>query len=220
MALAADRGRGSKPEPGRPPSFTRTKGTGRHSRRDEILQAATELFAKTGSKGSIATIAERIGVSPAAVIHHFKTKTALLIEVIAQTDLRDEQAMGLHEAASAVERLRKYTNWPKLLEEDTGLAQLQRLSTVMVTESLDPDHPSHEHMLARHREFRHLLATSILAGQEDGTIKPDLNPYVLATEIIAFMQGSQIQWFLDPEDTPFRQVFEAYFERLLGQIET
>src|SRR5579883_3582480 len=59
------------------------------SRRDAILQAAMDLFAKGGSRGTcIAAIAERIGVSPAAVIHHFKTKDALLAEVVAEIDNR------------------------------------------------------------------------------------------------------------------------------------
>ena len=63
-------------------------GGGRHGV-TQILQAAIDLFAKGGSRGTcIAAIADRIGVTPAAVIHHFKTKDGLLREVVGEIERR------------------------------------------------------------------------------------------------------------------------------------
>src|SRR3974390_3419466 len=48
---------------------------GRPSRRDELLTAALELFATGGTRGtSLEAIAKQIGVTRAAITHHFKTK--------------------------------------------------------------------------------------------------------------------------------------------------
>ena len=90
---------------------------GRPSRREAILQAAIDLFAKGGSRGTcIAAIAERIGVTPAAVIHHFKTKEALLREVVAEIDNR-RPGLECNQVAGP-DRLRGLGEWGRLLEED------------------------------------------------------------------------------------------------------
>jgi len=48
-----------------------------------ILQAAFEVFSNLGFRGgSLAKIAELVGISEAGILHHFKSKDALLIAVL------------------------------------------------------------------------------------------------------------------------------------------
>jgi AcrR family transcriptional regulator len=175
-----------------------------------------DLFAKEGSRGTpLAAIAERIGVTPPAISHHFGSKQALVAEVVEEADALIQSRMQLAAEASGLERILANRRWAELLLEDDGLATLQRLITVMVAEALDPDFPAHEHFVARRREFGRLLVRVITAGQRDGSIDGGRDPKLLAIQIMAFMQGAYIQWFLDPAGVPLKRVFEDYF----GQLE-
>jgi AcrR family transcriptional regulator len=65
----------------------RGRGAPRRSVRADLLQAAVELFAREGSRGTpLAAVAERIGVTTPAITHHFGSKARLLMEVVEYTD--------------------------------------------------------------------------------------------------------------------------------------
>jgi len=190
---------------------------GRPSRREAILQAAIDLFAKGGSRGTcIAAIAERIGVTPAAVIHHFKTKEALLREVVAEIDNR-RPGLECNQVAGP-DRLRGLGEWGRLLEEDDELANLARLAAVITAEALDPDHQSHEYFIARQRDI-HATATEIIrAGIAEGWIRDDIDPAILAVTVVGVLHGTQVQWFLDPDRVPIRTALETAFDLLASAL--
>ena len=53
-------------------------------KRTEILKAAIEIFGAKGSaNGTLADIAEQVGMTHAGVLHHFGSKQKLLLEVLA-----------------------------------------------------------------------------------------------------------------------------------------
>jgi AcrR family transcriptional regulator len=196
-----------------------TRRRGRPSRRDDILQAAIDLFAKGGSRGTcIAAIAQRIGVTPPAVIHHFKTKEALLGEVVAVIDERrvdlDFRGQNVH----GPERLTRTRLLGERLESSPELANLQRLATVMVAEALDRDHPSHDYFVGRHREFRAIMAENVRIGMIEGWVRDDVDPELVSTMIIGALQGIQLQWFLDPDRIPIRAVLDSFFGLLVDAL--
>ena len=52
-------------------------------KRDKILQAALELFAEQGFRGtSTAQIAKHAGVATGTLFHHFESKEALYLELL------------------------------------------------------------------------------------------------------------------------------------------
>ena len=54
-------------------------------RREEILDQATQLFAERGYEGtSMADFAERVALRKASLFHHFASKEALYVEVLAR----------------------------------------------------------------------------------------------------------------------------------------
>ena len=56
-------------------------------RREQIIGAATAVFAEYGyAGGSVRTIADRIGVSPASLLQHFGSKEGLLMAVLENWD--------------------------------------------------------------------------------------------------------------------------------------
>jgi AcrR family transcriptional regulator len=205
----------SRPLSGHPGESRRR---GRPSRRDEILQAAVELFAKGGSRDtSIAAIAERIGVTPAAVMHHFKSKNDLMREVVAEID-SERPDFDEPEPRSAIDSFAWLGAWGHVLETDERQANLRRLAAVMVAEALDADHPSHDYFVSRHRNFRESVAKVIQAGIEEGDFRPDVDVEVVATMVVGLAQGIQLQWFLDPKNVPVGEVFEKAWELLTAVL--
>jgi AcrR family transcriptional regulator len=192
---------------------------GRPSRRDAILQAAIELFAKGGSRGTcIAAIADRIGVTPPAVIHHFKTKDALLDEVMAVIDTRRAD-LGFHDDnVEGPERLMGYRLLGERLESNPEVANLQRLATVLLVEALDGDHPRHDYFVGRHRELRALVAETIRIGAMERWVRDDVDPQLVATMLIGALHGIQVQWFLDPGRVPVQAVLDAFFELVVDAL--
>lgn len=192
---------------------------GRRSQRTDIITAAVELFAKGGSRGTpLAAIAERIGVTAPAITHHFGTKEALLQEVVTATDRLDEVAVAPPAGATGMERLHATRSWGRVLVSDPALANLSRLSAVMTAEALDPEYSAHEHFVARNRRFRDQVRRLIELGQRDGSIRPDVDAGQVALEVISFMQGAGLQWFLDPQAVDLVAVYESYFDRLVAEL--
>ena len=71
--------------PGRPPTPAHQRRPGTTAR-DEILDAAGELFTTLGYTGtSTRTIAESVGIRQASLYHYFKTKDDILCALLSQT---------------------------------------------------------------------------------------------------------------------------------------
>ena len=175
-----------------------------------------DLFAKGGSRGtSLAAIAQKIGVTVPAITHHFGTKHNLFVEVVGITDQIDETRLTPSEARNGLEQLSGMRAWAGLLTSDPGLANLTRLSLVMRTEAMDVDYPAHDHFVERDRYLRGRTIQVIEAGQRDGSIRPDVDPFTSAVEILTFVQGAVRQWLLDPESIDLVGVFDQYFDRIM-----
>src|SRR6478736_5963470 len=62
-------------------------------RREQIIDAATAVFAEYGyAGGSVRTIADRIGVSAASLLQHFGSKEGLLMAVLEDWDRHTVEA--------------------------------------------------------------------------------------------------------------------------------
>ena len=188
-------------------------------RREQILRAALELFAAEGSRGtSLAAIAERAGVTAPAITHHFGTKRALLMEVVEHLDRLDASTIPIESAGTGLDAVAANPAWARHLVDDPATARLARLRLVMVAEALDPAFPAHDHFVARNRGFAAAIIELLEAGRADGSIRRDIEPRIVAAEMLAFMQGAQLQWLLDPDGTPFVELVDRYYERLLTDI--
>jgi AcrR family transcriptional regulator len=197
----------------------RPRTGGRPSRRDEILRTATTLFATGGSRGTcLADIARETGLSAAAILHHFGSKDALLMEVVAAIDVGDAAAVPPDEGRPALQRLAALRHWPAVLASDPGRAQLARLATVLAAEGLDPEHPLHGPMAERYRRLRASVRDAVAAAQREGSIRPDVQPALIATEVVGAMLGMQLQWLLDPGNVTLDAAFDEYFTHLLGEL--
>ena len=178
-------------------------------RRQQILDAAVELFAAKGYRGTgVAALAERVGMTATGMLYYFGSKERLLQEVVAERDRRDTVDLN-NLSLSSFRGIGRHN-------EETAL--LTRLYMVLGAESFDADDPLHEFFAERYETGRELVRSVITRGQDEGRLRPDIEVDQIAAEVMAVLLGLEIQWFTDPERLDLGQAIEAYFDRLISEL--
>ena len=180
-------------------------------RREEILAAADDLFAAQGFRGaSLASIASRVGLTEAGVLHHFPSKEHLLLELLELRHERDAERM-----AFAVKAHPGYFDAILgLCRENQHSPGLVRLFTILAAEGVDADHPAHAWTVERYRHLRELVAGRLREEQAAGRVAAGVDPALVAPQILAMFDGLQLQWLLDPDQVDMSAVFADFLARL------
>src|SRR4051812_16469564 len=159
------------------------------ARRAQILEAAFELFAQHGYHGaSLSSIADRVGLSRTALLHHFPTKEALLTAVLERRDQLEQERLR------ALGRQPLGSLFAALLRHNAEAPELIRLNAALAAEAIDADHPAHDYIHRRYDSPRALTASTLAALQAAGHITETVNVHSAAATIVAVMDGLQVQW--------------------------
>jgi AcrR family transcriptional regulator len=189
--------------PQRPYETLLAKG---EDRKQRILAVAENLLARNGWRNtSLAQIAKEAGVSAAGLLHHFESKEQLLHAVLDARDFDDDtHADRTGDLLSNIARVAaRFDRAPELVGT----------FTVLLVENIQPDAPLHDRLVARQQAAVGIVADSIRRGQADGRYRTDFDPVVKAVEILAFINGMETAWLLDPS-IPLNDVFKGYAETL------
>jgi AcrR family transcriptional regulator len=185
------------------------------ARKERILAAALLEFADNGYRGaSLARIAERVELSQAGLLHHFKSKERLLVAVLDYRDALDLRRFDT-ETAGGIDALRRLV---RLVEHNSRVPGLVQLFSVISGEAVTPDHPGHEWARRRYRRLRAQMATALRKGAERGEFRADLDAEAHADRIIAMMDGLQTQWLIDPDQVDMAAVFSGYVDDLIALL--
>ena len=181
-------------------------------RKQRILDVAQRLLARNGWRNTtLAQIAKEAGVTSAGLLHHFESKEQLLHAVLDARDIDDAEHAYQHTGdlaeaiASAAER---FYRSPELVGT----------FAVLMAENIAPDAPLHDRLVARYRAAVEIIAERIRLGQSEGRYRQDVNPVIKAVEILAFVNGMETSWLLDPT-IPLTDVFREYSRSLASQLE-
>jgi AcrR family transcriptional regulator len=176
-----------------PPRRKATNGRGDRTR-DAILRAAQRQFADRGYRGaSLASIAEEAGISEPGLVHHFSSTPDLLGAVLARRD--DEDGKLFLESLSQ-KRLDTVEAFETIVAHNQSAPEGVRLYSVLLGESLEDDHPAHDHFVTRYEYARHYVSQG-LRDRVAGRLPEDVPVETLASILIAVMDGLQYQWLLD-----------------------
>lgn len=169
-------------------------------KREEILDAALDLFARRGyDRTSVREIARHTGLSQAGLLHHFSTKEELFLEVLRRRDERSTSP-GDQEHTHSVDQL------IRAVDRNADEPGLVRLFVAMSAESADDGSEARGFFAERYHWLLEEIAEDVRAHQESGDLSPTLDPDSVASLLVAAADGLQIQWLLDPEsvDMPAR----------------
>ncbi len=178
-------------------------------RRQQILDAAVELFAAKGYRGTgVAALGDRVGMTATGMLYYFGSKERLLQEVVAERDRRDVFDLDSLTLSS----------FRELGRHNAESAMLTRLYVVLGAESLDADDPLHDFFIDRYETARALVRSVIEREQDEGNFRGDLDVEQIAREVIAVLMGLEIQWLADPAKVDLAEAMEAYFDRLVAEL--
>ncbi len=179
-------------------------------RRQQILDAAVDLFAEKGYRGSgLAALADRVGMTATGLLYYFGSKKRLLQEVVAERDRAD--AIDTSEGLTL-------TSLRNLGQHNVETATLMRLYVVLTAESFDPDDPLHDFFVERYETAREFVRSILAAEMTAGRIRRDVDIDQVAHEVIAVVMGLEIQWLTDPDRVDLAGRMQTYIDRLTDEL--
>jgi AcrR family transcriptional regulator len=182
-------------------------------RRRQIIEVTTGLIAERGFWGlSMQDVADGCALTVPGLLHHVGSKDNLLIAVLEHRDETDTHTLAA-ELGVPVDLI--WTDGPgvtlrqvcaALVRRNAGQPEIVRLFAVLEAESLAPDHPAYRYFRLRQRRILETLS-SIAPGDETARRE-------LAGQVIAMMDGLQIQWLRDQSAISLVEAWEAAAEKL------
>ncbi len=166
------------------------------ARRQSILKAATEVFGNKGyANGTLAEIADQVGMTHAGILHHFGSKDHLLLEVLTYRDQTDVEHLRERHIPGGLDLFRHLVRTAFANAKRAGIVQA---FVVLSGESVTEGHPAREYFMRRYSTLRAEITEAFeQVCQERGITDPGPIRYASAA-ILAVMDGLQVQWLLDP----------------------
>ncbi|MCO8274246.1 TetR/AcrR family transcriptional regulator [Actinoplanes sp. TRM 88003] len=154
-------------------------------RRRQIVEVTTHLIAERGFWGlSMQDVADGCGLTVPGLLHHVGSKDGLLLAVLDHRDEEDIRSVNEQAPASLRETC------VALVRRNAAQPEIVRLFAVLEAESLTPDHPAHAYFNERQQRTVEMLAELAVDAQD---------PAALARQVVALMDGLQLQWLRYPE---------------------
>jgi len=190
------------------------------SKREDILTAATEVFARQGYEHSKwADIAEAVGVGSTALYHYFESKLHCLYEIQAEAVHadRDKFERVIAEHADFADGLKA------VLDAAYDLTELEVLrNRVLVSEqalvglhrTAPREEEARERARSHMRDLEFAWATFLTRGMEQGVI-PQADPRLLARAILG-LYNSVWHWYRPRGNLSLEDLREFFVARCLA----
>ena len=187
-------------------------------KRKDILRAAIEIFGTKGStNGTLADIAEQVGMTHAGVLHHFGSKQKLLLEVLEFRDQDDVAHLADRHIPGGPDL---FMHLVRTMIRNATRPGIVQVYTVLSAESVTEEHPAKEFFQERYRVLRGEVDEAFreLCVQEDVTDPVAIDKASAA--ILAVMDGLQLQWLLDPTAIDLAAASEFGIQAIVNSVLT
>ncbi|MBB5781997.1 TetR/AcrR family transcriptional regulator [Nonomuraea jabiensis] len=184
-------------------------------RRAEIVEAASAKFASVGYRNaSMVQIAADCGVSRMGLAHHFPTKEALLAAVLEERDRVNGELFFTGFDATA-DGLDYFSRLARLVEHNATVPELVSLYAVLSVEAADPAHPAHTYFVDRYTHIRRDIRDALEELHARGLVRPGTSIAGAESDLIALIDGLQVQWLLDPTSVDMGARFRQRLSEML-----
>ncbi len=181
------------------------------ARRQDVLEAALQAFAANGYRGaSVGAIATQSGLSEPGLLHHFPSKTALLMATLETYERKAWTQASAVAPGAALEYRQHILRLAANHERDPRFV---RLLLVIAAESTEPGHPAREWMRARYNAALAHAERELAADQADGRLDPDVDVALLAQLVIATLDGLEQQFLLSHGTVDIVTPLAAFLDR-------
>lgn len=177
-----------------------------------ILEAAMQQFALSGYRASsLRDIAASAGLTHPGLLYHFPHKALLLSAVL---EYRDE--VGAKErpvrGELGLDALRSLVASARYNETQRGIVELY---ATLSAEATGADHPAHEYFVQRYRSLLARVRDAYDIAATQGQLRPGIEPATAAKQLVALLDGLQVQWLLDAAPTPMGDIVKAHIDAQL-----
>jgi AcrR family transcriptional regulator len=183
------------------------------ARRESILDAALQVFAVAGFNGSsLKQVAEIVGITEAGILHHFKNKGILLIEVLKRREELTRRFSGLNHN----DGIAQIVEWIAVQKENSTLPGIIELFTILSAEATAANHPAHEYFQQRYSKVTSNFTGMFTNLKNSNFLATDESPEDLGASLVALSDGLQLQWLLNPSvDMPKLHI--QFFRTVLNE---
>jgi len=179
-------------------------------RREQIAEAALTLIANRGINSlNMAGLARQVGLGASSLYRHFQSKDQVLDAVV---DLLGERLhrniqRAVQEAATPLDRLRRL-----LAMHISLILDYQAIPRLFFSGDLYAGHPERKAKLyGVVTTYLGEVTGVVRQGQEDGSIRPDLDPSAVSLLFLGLIQPTAILWHLsDGEFNVGKQVEKGW----------
>ncbi|ROQ60405.1 TetR family transcriptional regulator [Rathayibacter sp. PhB152] len=184
-------------------------------RRQEIIDAATTVFAARGYHGgSLRDIARELDLSLTSIVHHFGSKYLLLEAVLERAN-----ETGLASFESDCRERGLVITSMRLVRFNLERPELLRILAMLAAEASSKDHPAHQWFVDRYRTTIDAYVRALRIDQDRGRIDAAHDVERLAEIVTAAWDGLQLQWLIDPT-RDMEGAMGDLFARLLPEAPT
>lgn len=183
------------------------------TRKQQIAESVMEVIASDGIQNlTMKKIADRIGVSDAALYRHFNTKNDMLVYVVGRIELglisSIKEKAELQE--DPLERLKQV-----LVQHLHYVEKNPAIPTILFSEALHYEDRRLKNKIARLlNDYKHFIEGILTEAKFQNQVRQDLNPQIAAEMVIGVIQSSVIFWSLDDYDYSIAERSGELWEQL------
>jgi AcrR family transcriptional regulator len=158
---------------------------------ESLLRVAVTVFNERGYDGtSMEDLSRRLGISKSSIYYHVDSKEQLLALALDRAldglfAVTDEVLAAA--ATPAIERL-------ELLVRGSVRVLAEQLPCVTLLVRARGNTATEQHALDRRREFDKIVADLVGQAEQDGDIRPDVNPAITARLLFGLV-NSLVEWY-------------------------
>lgn len=186
-------------------------------RQKEIIEATLELLAENGTQNlTTARIADRVGISEAALYRHFDGKFDIIGSTIKFVGTRMKREISsTPEKESAMEELKRvFLRHLEYIEEHPGNARL------LFSDEIHFDDQKLRDLLRDVVEGRKKYIQKIIEkGQDHGEVRSDMDPEGVSLLFIGLIQSKVLLWSLSGRSDSLKSQSETLWEVFRRSIE-
>ncbi|GAB2586435.1 TetR/AcrR family transcriptional regulator [Microlunatus antarcticus] len=184
-------------------------------RREQIVAKASEVFGELGYVGgSLRTIAERVGVTPASLLQHFGSKEGLLEAVLEDWS----EQTGAQYLGTDLHGLAAFEAFRELMAFHLEHRGLLELFLTMAAEATNVAHPARRFIQQRYASGLARQAHALSEARDTGEVGPLTDEQIgaEASMFYAVLDGLELQWLLDSR-VDLVGLFDRYLDSAIAR---
>ena len=183
--------------------------------RDIIVEAAVELFAKTGYKGtSMRDIARAVGIRKASLYHHFESKQEILLTIL---DMGLERLIAPLEEVVASETSAEAKLRAAIQHHATLIATNPGVATLFFYEDYALDDGLRDHYVRRRDEFEAIFRRILQEGMDAGVFRR--SDVSISAHALLGMVNWSTRWYRPQGRLSIEEIAQSFADLFLfGQL--